>query len=189
MWSSAFPSVTAMPAASISRRASRVIAASRSAGFLPRSWAESSAIASWHWDDGFSCLADLITILLDDVRVVPGFSSKAERNEQIVQINQSRRCNARSADLHSGAGDRVQHPSRDDGNYTGRCLDVNYVTNGPSLTVMTPDTTPIKWMPPVMDDDFLPDMGTMTPQCVFQEKIAFLRAAMRAEKTGPAWRH
>jgi hypothetical protein len=79
-----------------------VIAASRSTGFIPRSLAESSAIASWHCDDGSSCLADLITILLDDVRVVQGFSSNAERNEQIVQINQSRRCNARGADLHSG---------------------------------------------------------------------------------------
>jgi hypothetical protein len=46
----------------------------------------------------------------------------------------------------------------------GRCFDVNDLTNCPSLTVMTPDTTPIKWMPPVMDDDFLPDMGIMTPQ-------------------------
>ena len=153
-----------MPAASISRRASRVIAASRSAGFIPRSLAESSAIVSWCPAEVFSCLADLITILLNAVRVVPGFSSKAERNEQIVQINQSRRCNARGAGLHPGAGDRVQHPSRDDGNDTGRCLDVNYVTNGPSLTVMTPDTTSIQWMPPVMDDDFLPDMGRMTPQ-------------------------
>jgi hypothetical protein len=75
-----------------------------------------------------------------------------------------------SADLHSGAGDRVQHPSRDDGNYTGRCVDVHYVTNSPSLTVMTPDTTPIKWMPSVMDDGFLPDMGRMTPQWPPTEK-------------------
>jgi hypothetical protein len=118
MWSSAFSSVTVMPAASISRHANRAIASSRSADFSPRSLVVSNAIVSWLWGDVFSCFADFITILLDDLRVVLGFSSKAERYEQIVQIDQCGPGNPRRADLHPGAG-RVQHPCRNDRNHAG----------------------------------------------------------------------
>jgi hypothetical protein len=82
----------------------------------------SNANASWLWGDVFSCFADFITILLDDLRVVLGFSSKAERYEQIVQIDQCGSCNPRRANLHSGAGNRVQHPCRDDRNHAGCCF-------------------------------------------------------------------
>jgi hypothetical protein len=119
MWSLAFSSVTTMPAASISRHANRVIATSRSADFIPRSLVVSNAIASWLGGAVFSCFADFITILLDDLRVVLGFSSKAKRCEQIVQIDQSGSFDSRGANLHSGAGNRVQHPCRDDRNYAG----------------------------------------------------------------------
>jgi hypothetical protein len=105
---------------------------------------------SWCPGEVFSCLADLITILLDDVRVVPAFSSKTERNEQIVQINQRGRRNPGDADLHPDADGRVQHPCRNDRNYTGRGLDMDDVTRCPSFTVMPPDTAPIKRMPSVM---------------------------------------
>lgn len=81
-----------------------------------------------------------------------------------MQIDQRGRCNPSGADLHPGAGDRIQHPCRYDGNYAGRCLDVDYVTRCPSFTVMAPDATPIKRMPTVIDDVFLPDMGRMTPR-------------------------
>jgi hypothetical protein len=151
-----------MPAASISSRANRLIAASRSAGFIPRSLAESSAIVSWWSGEAFSCLADLIAILLDGVRVVRGFSSKTERNKQIVQIDQRRRRSPGGTDLHSDAGDRVQHPRRNHCHYTGSRLDMDEVTRSPSLTVMAPEATPIKRMPLVMDNDFLLDMGRMT---------------------------
>jgi hypothetical protein len=125
---------------------------------------------SWCPGEVFSCLADLITILLDDVRVVPGFSSKAERNEQIVQIDQRGPCNPRGADFHPGAGNRVQHPCRDDRNHTGCRLDMDDVTNGPPLTVMAVDAAPIQRMPPVVNNNFLPDMGRMTPQWPWDER-------------------
>ena len=52
---------------------------------------------------------------------------------------------------------------------------MNDVTNGPSLIVMTPDETSIKWMPPVMDDDFLFDMGRVTRSDLEPQECAVRR--------------
>lgn len=40
---------------------------------------------------------------------------------------------------------------------------MDHFTICPLLTVVPTDMTPIKRMPPVVDNDFLPDMGRMTP--------------------------
>jgi hypothetical protein len=52
----------------------------------------------------------LMLLLLDDSRIVPGASSETAFGQQVMQINQRPYRHARRADLHSGAGDRIQHP-------------------------------------------------------------------------------
>jgi hypothetical protein len=38
---------------------------------------------------------------------------------------------------------------------------MNKATRDPSLAVLTPKAPPIKWVPPIVDDDFIADMGRM----------------------------
>jgi len=71
-----------------------------------------------------------------------------------MQINQR-------ADLHAGAGGRIQHPGRQNNDHAGRHLNVNNPATGTLLTVLLSNMAPIQWMPAVMHPDLLPDMGRM----------------------------
>jgi hypothetical protein len=81
----------------------------------------------------------------------------------MMQLDERRHRHARCADLHAGACDRIQHPSRDHDDDAGRHLEMDEVTRGPPLAPRQPDRTPIKGVPAIMDLDVLPDMGRMTP--------------------------
>ncbi len=63
----------------------------------------------------------------------------------------------------SRAGDRVEHPGRDDRDHAGRHLDVHEPAGETILAVVPPDAPPVQRMPAVVNHDLLPDMGRMTP--------------------------
>ena len=103
----------------------------------------------------------LILLLLDDARIAKGASSKTALDQQLMQIAQRSDIDARRANLHAGAGGRIQHPRRHHDDHAGRHLDVDNTTAGALLAVLPPNTATIEGMPTVMDFDFLPDMGRM----------------------------
>ena len=101
-------------------------------------------------------------LLLDGVRTVPGASPGTTLDQPLVQVSERRHRHARRTELHPGAGDRVEHPRRDDRDHAGRRLDVHEATGEAILAVLPPDAPPVQRMPAVVDHDLLPDMGRMT---------------------------
>jgi len=106
-----------------------------------------------------------IEILLSGVVGNQEASSKSACCQQALQVQQRGHGQPRITQLHACAGGTVQHPSRQDDNYTGGNLDVDDITAGSSLAVLLPKPAPIQWVPTIEDFDFLPDMGRMTPRC------------------------
>jgi hypothetical protein len=82
----------------------------------------------------------------------------------VVQVDQCDPCSARISDLHAGAGDRIQHPRSYDCNYARSHLNVDNVAVRPTLAILPSDAPPMKRMPAVVDNDFKPDLGRMTPR-------------------------
>jgi hypothetical protein len=104
----------------------------------------------------------LILLLLDDSVIVPGASSETAFDEQMMKLDQRRHHHTRRADrCHTGAGDRVQHPCGDCRDHAGHRFNVNNLAGGALFAVVSPDVTPIERVPPVMNFNFLPDMGRM----------------------------
>jgi hypothetical protein len=118
----------------------------------------------WYPAGNGSCLTDRIVVLPDDVRFVPGVSPETERDQQVVQVGQRGRRNTGCLDLHPGTGDGIQHPCREDGDHARHGLDMHYVAIGSSLFILRADTAAMQRVPTIVDNDFLPDMGRMTPQ-------------------------
>jgi hypothetical protein len=79
-----------------------------------------------------------------------------------MQLNQRRYRDARRAEIHSGAGDGIEHPCRHHDDYAGRYLDMNHLAVGALLSILTSNATPIECVPAIMDLNVLPDMGRMT---------------------------
>ena len=80
---------------------------------------------------------------------------------QVVQRGQR---DPRRAHGHAGAGNRIQHPSRHDHNHARCRLDVDELTSGTLLAVMSADVLSIERMPTIVDNDVRLDMGRMTPR-------------------------
>ena len=79
-----------------------------------------------------------------------------------MKLEQRRYCHTWRADrCHTGAGDRIQHPCGDCRDHAGYCLNVNNLPGGALFTVVSPDAAPIERVPPVMNFNFLPDLGRM----------------------------
>jgi hypothetical protein len=131
---------------------------------MSRSFAESSAIASWRAADGGICFVGFIVVLLDDIRVVHGVSPETESDQEVVQINHCRQSHTWLAKLHPEAGDWIQHPSRQYHDDAGRHFDVDRPTVSSLLATFAAQPVPIKWMPTIVNDHFLPDMGRITPR-------------------------
>ena len=98
------------------------------------------------------------------MRVALEVCPETKRGQQAVQISQRRSRDAGRADLHARAGSRVQHPGRDHRDDAGRHLDMDHVTAGAALAVVPTKPAPAERMPPVVNDDLLPDMGRMTQE-------------------------
>ena len=102
-------------------------------------------------------------LLLGVVRTAPGASPGTTLDQQLVQVGERRHRHARRAELHPGAGDRVEHPRRNDRDHAWRHLDVHEATGETILAVVPPDAPPVQRVPAVVNHDLLPDMGRMTP--------------------------
>jgi hypothetical protein len=114
--------------------------------------------------DGGAGLGGFAMMLLPgDVRTAPGASPGTTLDQQLVQVGERRHRHARRAEPHPGAGDRVEHPGRDDRDHAGRHLDVREPTGETILAVVPSDAPPVQRMPAVVNHDLLPDMGRMTP--------------------------
>lgn len=79
-----------------------------------------------------------------------------------MEIDQSRDRNARRSHFHASAGDRVQHPRRQDEDGSRPRHEVDEAACLAQLTRFHAKPPAVKSMPAIVDDDFLPDMGRMT---------------------------
>ena len=120
---------------------------------------------SWRADVGGGAgLGGFAMMLLPGgVRTAPGALPGTTLDQQMVQVSEGRHRHARRTELHPGAGDRVEHPRRQDRDHAGRHLDVHEATGEAILAVLPPDAPPVQRMPAVVNHDLLPDMGRMTP--------------------------
>ncbi len=110
-------------------------------------------------------LGGLITsVLLDDVGIVLGACSQTAFNEQLVQVDQRFHRNARCADHHASAHDRVQHPRRYQCHYACGCLDVDKPSRAAQLASADLNTASVQRMPTIVNFNFLSDMGRMAKQ-------------------------
>jgi hypothetical protein len=113
-------------------------------------------------DDGADAGRFRILLPLDDNVIVPGASSETVFDEQLMKLEQRRYRHTWRADrCHTGAGDGVQHPCGDRRDHPGHCFNVNNLPGGALFAVVSPDVAPIERVPPVMNFNFLPDMGRM----------------------------
>jgi hypothetical protein len=81
-----------MLAASNRRLASRATAARHSEGDIVRSIVESNGMLSWRGgaDSTAGAVEFLMSLLLDDGRIVPGASSETALGQQLIQLSQRR---------------------------------------------------------------------------------------------------
>jgi hypothetical protein len=112
--------------------------------------------------DGMDIGGFLMLLLLNDAGIARGASPKTAVHQQMMQIDKRRDRDARRPDLHAGARDRIEHPRGDYRDYAGCHLDVNDRTAGTLLDVLSAQSSTKKWVPAVVDDDFMPDMGRMS---------------------------
>ena len=137
---------------------------------MPWSTGDSNAMLSWRGAIGagdagsIRCdLGELVILLLAvGVEDTAGASPKSTLRKQSMQVGEGGHRRAWRAQIHTCAGSGVEHPSRDDDDYTWRDLDVNHLTRGPVLAVLPSKTTTIECMPAVEDLYLLSAMGRMT---------------------------
>ena len=93
--------------------------------------------------------------------VIAGALSETLRNEKLMESGEGgQRCPG-CADLHAGAGRRIEHPHRYLDDHSGLQLDCSERAIGPVLNTLKAYAAPKMGMPRIMDDAILPDMGRM----------------------------
>src|SRR3979409_1680889 len=76
-----------------------------------------------------------------------------------MKIHKRLNRNVRRTDLHSRTSRRVKHPCRHDNRSFRFSFDDDDVSSAALLAVIAPHRTSIECMPPIMNLNFLPDMG------------------------------
>jgi hypothetical protein len=79
-----------------------------------------------------------------------------------MQISQGIHRDSRCSKDHANADARVEHPVRQHRYDAGLDLDVHDATTRTSFAVVSSYASAVKWMPGIVDFNFLPDMGRMT---------------------------
>jgi len=79
-----------------------------------------------------------------------------------MQISQGIHRDPRSSEGHAAADAGIEHPVRQRRYNAGLDLDVHHATSRASFAVVSAYASAVKWMPGIMDFNFLPDMGRMT---------------------------
>ena len=80
----------------------------------------------------------------------------------MTQLSKSLKVDLRLAQTHSAARDWIEHPRGHHDDVSGIRLDVNQLARGAPLAIVAANSTPVEWMPPILDHNGLPDMGRMT---------------------------
>jgi hypothetical protein len=99
---------------------------------------------------------------LDDGRIAQEASSDSALDQQVMQLNQRRYCDARHSKRHTSAGDGIEHPCRHHDDYARRYLNVDNLAADALFDILAPNPVSIERVPPVTNFNFLPDMGRMT---------------------------
>ena len=71
------------------------------------------------------CGGAVIDVLPGIAHGLPAFSPQTQSDQEVVELDQRRQRCPRLAEFHWRAGNRVQHPGRDQCALTGRTLDTN----------------------------------------------------------------
>ena len=79
-----------------------------------------------------------------------------------MQISQAIYRDSRCSEGHAGTDAGVEHPLRKHRYNAGFNLDVHDATTRASFAVLSAYASAVKWMPRIVDFNFLPDMGSMT---------------------------
>jgi hypothetical protein len=79
-----------------------------------------------------------------------------------MQISQRIHGDSRCSEGHAAADTGVEHPIRQHRYDAGLDLDVHDATTRTSFAVVSSHAAAVKWMPRIVDFNFLPDMGRMT---------------------------
>jgi len=79
-----------------------------------------------------------------------------------VQVSQAIHRESRCSEGHAGADAGVEHPVRQPRYDAELDLDVHDATTRTSFAVVCAYASTVKWMPPIVNFNFLPDMGRMT---------------------------
>jgi hypothetical protein len=79
-----------------------------------------------------------------------------------MQISQGIHRDPRCSEGHAGADAGVEHPVRQHRYDAGLDLNVHDATTRTSFAVVSSHASAVKWMPGIVDFNFLPDMGRMT---------------------------
>ncbi len=104
-----------------------------------------------------------LILLLLDIGIVRGASPDSPPVQEITKLDQRHDRDARGAERHPTAGDRIERPRcyRDD--LAWRDFHMNDVAAGPPLHVLATKAPPIKGVPSIVHFNDLPEMGRMTP--------------------------
>lgn len=94
----------------------------------------------------------------DAVQRKPRFES----DQQLVEVDERGDRDLGCANLKASAEDGVELPGRKHRDDARSQLDMHELIRCAPLTLDASRSLPEQWMPAIMDNDILPDMGTMT---------------------------
>jgi len=80
-----------------------------------------------------------------------------------MQIRERRNRHPWLSHLHGRAGGSIEHPGDYDRDDTWSDFNMDDLTVSPKLAVKPPKHLPLQRVPPIADDNLIPDMGRMTP--------------------------
>jgi hypothetical protein len=89
----------------------------------------------------------------------------------VTQLAKDLEVHLRVAQTHPAAGDRIEHPRGHHDDVPRIGLDVDELARGAHLAVVAANSTPVEWMPPILDHGGLPDMGRMTVRLLWGVRI------------------
>jgi hypothetical protein len=105
--------------------------------------------------------ARIILLLLDELKIARRASPKSAFQEKYVQISQSGYGNARCTKFHPRADGSIDHPVGQRRDHARSNFNMQHLTITAAAFLVQSQTTPIAWMPAIVDLNLLPDMGRM----------------------------
>ena len=116
----------------------------------------------------------------DAVRGKPRFES----DQQLVQVDERGDRDLGHANLKAGAEDRIELPGRKHRDDAGHQLDMHELARRPPFALDASRPLSEQRMPAILNDDILPDMGTMTARLPSRGRTRSLPATTAAPPAG-----